>query len=67
VAGDTVLVGAYDDALHAVGAADGDLRWEFQDPDGWVTSSPAVHEGNVYFTERATEDTTGSLYALAPA
>ncbi|MDY6819471.1 MAG: PQQ-binding-like beta-propeller repeat protein [Halobacteriales archaeon] len=64
---ETVLVGSYDDTLYAFDADTGEVRWEFGVPDGWVTSSPAIHDDAIYFTERATDDTTGHLYKLTAA
>ncbi|MFB6300250.1 MAG: PQQ-binding-like beta-propeller repeat protein [Halobacteriales archaeon] len=64
---ETVLIGSYDDTLYALTADDGELRWRFNAPSGWITSSPAVHDGAIYFTERATDDTTGHLYKLTAA
>jgi outer membrane protein assembly factor BamB len=65
VAGDTALVGDYSGSLHAVDATDGTWLWEFDDPDGYVTASPAVVDGDVYITERATSESTGRLYKLS--
>jgi len=67
VAGDVAMVGDYGGTLHAVDVTDGAELWTFEDPDGHVTSSPAVHDGAVYVTERATEETTGRLYKLVSA
>jgi outer membrane protein assembly factor BamB len=67
VVGDTVLTGSYSDALFALDVSSGRRRWIFTRPEGWVTGTPAVHDGNVYVTERATDNTSGHLYKLAPA
>ncbi|MEF8783117.1 MAG: PQQ-binding-like beta-propeller repeat protein [Haloarculaceae archaeon] len=68
VVGDTVLTGSYSDALFAVDVTSGEQRWSFTQPEGWVTGTPAVHDGAVYVTERATDATSGHLYKLvAPA
>jgi outer membrane protein assembly factor BamB len=64
VAGDTVLAGSYDSTLYAVRVEDGTERWAFDDPEGFITASPAVHDGDIYVTARATDDTTGHLYKL---
>ena len=61
------IVGSYDTTLYAVDAGDGIIRWTYREPDGWVTSSPAVYDGDVYVTARASDDTTGHLYKLSPA
>jgi outer membrane protein assembly factor BamB len=53
VAGDTALVGSYDTSMYAVDVASGDERWAFSEPDGRVSSAPAVHDGDIYVTERA--------------
>jgi outer membrane protein assembly factor BamB len=73
VAGDTVLTGSYADALFAVDATSGEERWRFDRPRGWVTATPAVHDGDIYVTERASFDEhdvlqrTGHLYKLTGA
>lgn len=67
VAGDVVLIGDYAGTLHAVDVTDGTGIWTFDEPEGYVTASPAVVDGDVYVTERATEDTTGRLYKLTAA
>jgi outer membrane protein assembly factor BamB len=67
VADGQVLIGSYDDALHAVDVATGRPIWRFTHPDGWVTSCPAIGDGTVYLTTRATQDRTGALYKLASA
>jgi outer membrane protein assembly factor BamB len=67
VVGDTVLTGSYADSLLAVDVESGRRRWTFTEPEGWVTGTPAVHDGDVYVTERATDDTSGHLYKLAPS
>jgi outer membrane protein assembly factor BamB len=65
IAGDTALVGSYDSALYAVDVPSGRRRWRFAEPSGIVTASPLVHDGAVYFADRATDDTTGHLYRLS--
>lgn len=64
VAGDTVLSGTYDNALYALDVAEGEVVWEFDGPEGYVTSSPVVHDGEIYFSGRATTETTGHLWKL---
>jgi outer membrane protein assembly factor BamB len=44
----TVYFGARDGFLYAVNAADGQLRWRFDQQISWVNSSPAVADGRVY-------------------
>jgi outer membrane protein assembly factor BamB len=72
VVGDHVLVGSYDRTLHAVANATGDAVWQARGV-GRVTSTPRVHDGAVYFTDRASTAAleaeggrTGALYKLAP-
>ena len=65
VVGETVLTGSYSETLFAVDVTSGDLRWRFEDPDGWVTATPAVHDGNIYVTERAPDNGSGHLYKLS--
>ncbi len=67
VVGDTVLSGSYSTTLYAIDVRTGERRWAFTGPDGWVTGTPAVHDGAVYVTERATDDTSGHLYRLVGA
>jgi len=71
VANEHVLVGSYDQTLHAVEKTTGDDAWQAAGV-GRVTSTPRVHDGAVYFTDRAStaalEDgngKTGALYKLA--
>jgi outer membrane protein assembly factor BamB len=66
VVGDTVLSGSYTTSLYALDVESGERRWVFTKPTGWVTGTPAVHDGNVYVTERATGESSGHLYKLAP-
>jgi len=67
VVGDTVLSGSYSTTLYAVDVRSGEQRWSFTEAAGWVTGTPAVHDGTVYVTERATDDTSGHLYKLVAA
>jgi outer membrane protein assembly factor BamB len=73
VVGDTVLTGSYSEALYAIDVASGEQRWAFTEPHGLVTATPAVNDGNVYVTERATVTDSGdliesgALYKLVPA
>ncbi len=64
IVGDTVLTGSYSTRLFAIDVRTGERRWTFSEPDGWVTATPAVHDGAVYVTERATDETSGHLYKL---
>ncbi|NHN43526.1 PQQ-binding-like beta-propeller repeat protein [Halorubellus sp. JP-L1] len=66
-----VLVGSYDRTLHAVAEDAGDRAWTARGV-GRVTSTPLVHDGAVYFADRASETylddgsgETGALYKLA--
>ncbi|MFW6183237.1 MAG: PQQ-binding-like beta-propeller repeat protein [Chloroflexota bacterium] len=43
----TVFVGAYDNNLYALNAADGSFRWKHPASDG-IASSPHVYNGSVY-------------------
>jgi outer membrane protein assembly factor BamB len=54
VAGDHVLVGSYDRSCYAVEKRTGEAVWRV-DGVGRVTSTPAVLDGDVYFTDRASE------------
>lgn len=65
VAGDTVLVGAYDEHLYALDLRDGTIRWSYE-ADGRVTSTAPVMDGRVAFTERA-DEANGRLLVLGPA
>jgi len=67
VVGEAVLTGSYSRSLHAIDVRTGERLWKFGDPTGWVTATPAVHDGAVYVTERATDDTSGHLYKLVSA
>jgi outer membrane protein assembly factor BamB len=67
VVGDTVLSGSYSTDLYAVDIHTGERRWSFTEPAGWVTGTPAVHDGAVYVTDRATDETSGHLYKLVAA
>lgn len=62
VAGGTVYVGCRDSNLYALDATSGTQRWRFSTNSSWVITSPAVHEGRVYF---ATSDS--SLYHVVEA
>jgi len=60
VADGVVYFGCRDSKLYALDASTGTKRWAFDNHGSWVVSSPAVHQGRVYF---GTSD-TGLLYAL---
>lgn len=47
IAGELVLLGSNDRALHALAAADGSARWRV-DGDHWVVSTPAVASDSIY-------------------
>ena len=64
IAGDTVLSGTYNDTLYALALEDGQPQWIFDEPEGYVTSSPVVHDGDVYVSGRATDEVTGHLWKL---
>jgi serine/threonine protein kinase len=57
--GGMVFVGAYDNNMYAVNAADGQFVWKFP-TEGGIVSKPFVNEGIVYF---GSED--GNLYAIS--
>ena len=57
--GGLVMVGAYDNNVYAVNAADGKLEWKFP-TEGGIVSKPTIHDGVVYF---ASEDRR--LYAVS--
>jgi outer membrane protein assembly factor BamB len=68
-----VLVGAYDATLHALATDTGEHVWTAGGV-GRVTSTPRVVDGDVYFTDRASEahlagddGETGALYKLTDA
>lgn len=63
---EAVLVGSYDGYCYCVEKGTGEQRWRAPG-EGWVTSTPLVHDGAVYFTDRATGDRAGSLYRYVPA
>lgn len=72
IAGDTALFGSYDTTVYAVDVPSGEVRWTFSDPHGRVSTAPAVHDDDVYVTERAdyrNEDEelqeSGYLYKLS--
>lgn len=61
IAGDTALVGSYDTTVFAVDVRLGEERWQFEQPHGEVSCAPAVHDGEIYVTERAAFDADDSL------
>ena len=63
---ESVLVGSYDGHCYCVDAASGRERWRAA-ATGRVTSTPLVHEGDVYFADRSTGERPGGLYKLSPA
>lgn len=70
IAGDTALFGSYDTSVYAVDVPSGRLRWRVTEPQGRVSTAPAVVDDDIYITERAAfgEDeqleTPGALYKL---
>lgn len=63
---DSVLVGSSDGRLYALAGDNGSERWSVENR-GRITCEPLVHDGSIYYTERATADATGGLYRLDPA
>jgi outer membrane protein assembly factor BamB len=70
VTSEHVLVGSYDRHCYAIEKATGRHRWSVEGV-GRVTSTPLVHDGAVYFTDRASrgwlqtgEGPTGGLYRV---
>ena len=61
VVGDRVYVGSLDTNLYSVDANSGDIVWTAK-TEGYITSSPAVSDGNVYVTSQ--EPNSGALYKL---
>ena len=43
-----IYIGAYDNNLYALNAADGKFTWKYA-TDGGIVARPGVYEGNVYF------------------
>ncbi|MGM0447850.1 MAG: PQQ-binding-like beta-propeller repeat protein [Methanobacteriota archaeon] len=68
--GDRVLTGSKDGTLYALEADSGDEVWRVEH-DGWVTSTPRVVDGDIYYAERAPDpdgdDTGGGSYKLVAA
>jgi outer membrane protein assembly factor BamB/subtilisin family serine protease len=60
--GDTVYVGAADDALHAVDATNGRVRWKCRTGEALWKSSPAVDSNGVIYVG----GWDGKLYAITP-
>ncbi len=44
----SIYIGAYDNNLYAINAADGSMRWKFA-TEGGVVTRPAVFEDNIFF------------------
>jgi len=55
VTSERVLIGSWDQHLYAVDKETGDGVWDVEGV-GHVTSAPLVHEGAVYFTDRASQE-----------
>lgn len=70
VAGDRVLTGSKDGRLYALEGDSGDEVWRV-DHEGWVTSTPRVVDGEIYYAERAPDPehgaTDGGGYKLVAA
>lgn len=73
VTSEHVLVGSYDRHCYAVEKATGRYAWSVEGV-GRVTSTPLVHDGAVYFTDRASRGwlqtgagATGGLYKVSEA
>lgn len=58
-----VLTGSYDGSLYCVsrGEDGGEEVWRAR-ANGYVSSTPLVTDDGIYFTDRATDDRSGSLY-----
>jgi len=52
VTDNAVLVGSYDTNLYALEKTTGDVMWTVEN-NGYVTSEPVPHDGNIYYAERA--------------
>ncbi|HEV3154625.1 MAG TPA: PQQ-binding-like beta-propeller repeat protein [Candidatus Baltobacteraceae bacterium] len=50
VSGDTVFFGCRDSFFYALNARTGTLRWKHNEHGSWVIGSPALANGNVYYT-----------------
>ncbi len=50
VENDTVYFGCRDSFFYAVDARSGKLRWKHNEHGSWVIGSPAIANGNVYYT-----------------
>jgi outer membrane protein assembly factor BamB len=71
VVGDTAYVGGYDGALYALDIQTGAIRWKTtaSQLDGTlaVGSSPAYHDGVLYFIVEYWDPSSGALWAIDPA
>jgi outer membrane protein assembly factor BamB len=61
VVGGFVYVGALDNKTYCLNANDGKIVWKYQ-TQGYITSSPAIADGSVYFVSQ--EPLAGALYKL---
>lgn len=61
-----VLIGSYDGNLYVLEKASGTEVWRAEN-EGLITCEPLVHDGAVYYTERATDEVTGGIYRLIPS
>jgi len=71
VVGDTAYIGGYDGALYALDVASGQLQWKTPAAhlNGTlaVGSSPAYHDGVLYFIAEYGSPSSGALWAIDPA
>jgi outer membrane protein assembly factor BamB len=65
VTSEHVVIGSYDGNLYALTKA-GEEVWRAEN-EGQITAAPLVHDGAIYYTERATEEVSGGVYRLVPA
>jgi outer membrane protein assembly factor BamB len=65
VTSEHVVIGSYDGNLYALTKA-GEEVWRAEN-EGQITAAPLVHDGAIYYTERATEEVSGGAYRLVPA
>ncbi|MFC3959523.1 PQQ-binding-like beta-propeller repeat protein [Halovivax cerinus] len=70
VCADRIVFGSKDRTLYALDSWTGDEVWHV-DHDGFVTSAPLVHNGAIYYAERAPDpengDADGGAYKLVSA
>ena len=70
VVGDTAYIGGYDGAMYALSVATGDIEWKIEPAtlNGTlaVGSSPAYHDGVLYFIVEYGSPSSGALWAIDP-